>query len=179
MVSSNLTLMGFNEINRQVAKRTSKRKTSPNALRKHLKHLIDHEVIHMKEDTSSNLKITPTHYSLTKSFIELGEDLFVTNEGLDVKLLKEDLAQMSVSEASQKVAFILLNDALDSVRDSLVLDPKIADFKQVLKSARTRVSLEAYSSVMKESGKREEALKVLFEINKKLSSYVEVSVDSG
>ena len=90
-----------------------------------------------------------------------------------------ELGAMSVGEASRSVAFILLNDVLDEVRDSLVLDPKIADFKQVLKSARTRVSLEAYSSVMKESGKREEALKVLFEINKKLSSYVEVSVDSG
>jgi hypothetical protein len=54
--------MGFNEISRQVAKRTSKKKTSPNAFRKHLKHLIDHNVIQMKEDTSSNLKIIPTYY---------------------------------------------------------------------------------------------------------------------
>jgi hypothetical protein len=167
--------MGFNEISRQVAKRTSKKKTSPNAFRKHLKHLIDHNVIQMKEDTSSNLKIIPTYYSLTKSFIELGEDLFITNEGLDVKLLKEDLAQMSASEASQKVAFILLNDALDSVRDSIVLDPKIADFRLLLKSARIKVALDAYSSLIKDWGAREEALKVLGEVNAKLSSYTEFS----
>jgi hypothetical protein len=132
-------------------------------------------VIQVKEDTSSNLKITPTYYSLTKSFIELGEDLFVTNEGLDVELLKEELVQMSASEASRKVAFILLNDALDSVRDSIVLDPKIADFRLLLKSARIKVALDAYSSFIKDSGAREEALKVLGEVNAKMSSYTEFS----
>jgi uncharacterized protein YjgD (DUF1641 family) len=92
-----------------------------------------------------------------------------------VKLLKEDLAQMSASEASQKVAFILLNDALDSVRDSIVLDPKIADFRLLLKSARIKVALDAYSSLIKDWGAREEALKVLGEVNAKLSSYTEFS----
>jgi DNA-binding HxlR family transcriptional regulator len=167
--------MGFNEISRQVAKRTGKRKASPNALLKHLKHLIDHGVIQVKEDASSNLKITPTFYSLTENFVELGEDLFVVNDGLDVELLKEELAQMSASEASRQVAFIILNDALDSVRDSLVLDPKIADFKLLLKSARIKVALEAYSSLIRDSCKKEEALKVLGDINGKLSSYTEFS----
>jgi hypothetical protein len=73
------------------------------------------------------------------------------------------------------VAFILLNDALDSARDSLVLDPKIAEFKLLLKSARIKVALEAYSSIIKDSGVREEALKVLSGINTKLSSYTEFS----
>ena len=82
---------------------------------------------------------------------------------------------MSSSEASRKVAFILLNDALDSVRDSLVLDPKIADFRLLLKSARIRVALDAYSSLIKDLGVREEALKVLGEVNAKLSSYTQFS----
>jgi len=167
--------MGFNEISRQVAKRTGKRKVSPNALLKHLKHLIDNKVIQVKEDTSSRLKITPTFYSLTESFVELGKDLFVINDGLDVKLLKEDFAQMSVYNASRQVAFILLNDALDSVRDSLVLDPKIADFKLILKSTRIKVTLDAYSSFINDSGEREEALRVLGKVNAKLSSYSEFS----
>ncbi|MCX6654338.1 MAG: hypothetical protein NTY03_04355 [Candidatus Bathyarchaeota archaeon] len=116
-----------------------------------------------------------SYYSLTRSFIELGEDLFVTNEGLNGELLKEDLAKMSVSEASRKLAFILLNDALDSVKDSLVLNPKIADFRLLLKSARIKVTLEVYSSLIKDLGAREEALKVLSEVNAKLSSYTEFS----
>jgi predicted acetyltransferase len=167
--------LGFNEISRQVAKRTGKRKVSPNALRYHLKHLIEHKVIQVKEDSSSKLKITPTHYSLTESFIELGEDLFVTNDGLDVELLKEEFTSMSASEASRRVAFILLNDVLDSVRDSPVLDPKIADFKLVLKSARSKVALDAYSSLIRDSGKRGEALRVLGEVNEKLSDYTKFS----
>jgi hypothetical protein len=127
------------------------------------------------EDKASNLKIKPVQYSLTPIFIDLGKDLFITNEGLDAELLRKDLQAMSSSEASRKVAFILLNDALDSVRDSLVLDPKIADFRLLLKSARIRVALDAYSSLIKDLGVREEALKVLGEVNAKLSSYTQFS----
>ena len=67
----------------------------------------------------------------------------------------------------------MLNDVFDEMRDSLLLDPKIADFKQVLKSARTKVVLDAYSSVIEDLAKREEALKILGEINDNLSRYTE------
>ena len=171
--------LGFNEIRRELSLMTNNVNTSPNALNRHLKHLIENKVIQKKSDDESNLKIKPIHYSLTPAFTELAKDLFIVNQGLDVELLKEELKAMSVDEASRKVAFILLNDVIDEVRDSLVLDPKIAEFKQVLKSARTKVALDAYSSVINDSGNREEALIILSEINEKLSSYVDFGKDTG
>ena len=167
--------LGFNEIRRELSLMTNNVNTSPNALNRHLKHLMENRVIQKKIDDDSNLKIKPIRYSLTPTFTELAEDLFIVNQGLDVGLLKEDLKAMSVDEASRKVAFILLNDVLEEVRDSLVLDPKIADFKLLLKSARIKVALDAYSSFIKDSGAREEALKVLGEVNAQLSSYSEFS----
>jgi len=163
--------LGFNEIRKQLAQFTNNVNSSPNALKKHLDHLLSHSVIQKQEDKSSKMKITPTIYSLTSQFIELGDDLFNTNQGLDVELLKEELKEQSIADASRKVAFLLLNDTLDSVRDSLELDPKIADFKQLLKSARIKVVLDAYSSVVKDSGQQKEALKVLLGVNSKLSDY--------
>jgi len=88
-----------------------------------------------------------------------------------VDLLKEEGEKQPVAEASRKVAFILLNDTLDSVRDSLVLDSKIADFRQIVWSAQLKVVLNAYSSFIRDSGKQEEALSVLLEVNEKLSDF--------
>ena len=121
------------------------------------------------------MKITPVIYSLSPQFIELGEDLFITNQDLDVELMKEELKTQSVADASSKVAFILLNDTLDSVKDSEVLDLRVADFKQVLKSAWLKVMLNAYSSVIKDSGHQEHVLNILLEVNEKLSSYTNFS----
>jgi hypothetical protein len=163
--------LGFNEIRRQLPEMTDKVNPSPNALEKHLGHLMENKVIQRREDKESKLKIKPVIYSLTSEFIELGKNLFITNRGLDVEQLKGELTLMSISEASRSVTYILLNDTLDSVKDALTLDSKIADFKRLLKSARLKVVLDAYSMVVKNSGSMEEALSVLLGVNKRLSDF--------
>ena len=163
--------LGFNEIRRHIIQMTDNVNSSPNALKKHLDHLIGNKVIQKREDKASKMKITPVFFSLTSQFIKVGEDLFTANEGMDVELLKEEWKKQSVVDVSRQVALIILNNGLDSVRDSLILDPRIADFKQVLKSARLKIVLDAYSSIVKDLGQQKEALKFLLEINNKLSDF--------
>jgi DNA-binding HxlR family transcriptional regulator len=163
--------MGFNEIRRHLAYTTPQGNPSPNTLQKHLGHLIEHRVIQRREDKMSKMKIPQVIYSLTPEFIELGKDLFAANRGLDVGLLKMELRTRSVAEVSRDVAYILLRDAVDSVRDSLLLDPRIRDFKRALKSALLNAALDEFCMVVRDLGGREEALSVLLEVNEKLTSF--------
>ena len=52
--------MGFNEILRHLKKTAPESNPSPNALQKHLSHLIEHRVIQKRENKASNWKLTPS-----------------------------------------------------------------------------------------------------------------------
>jgi len=158
--------IGFNELFRKFKKLKGAPSFSKGTLGRHLEHLLKEQLIVVREDKDSRLKIKPRKYKLSPYFVEISQDM------LEHKLLDPiDALHAMRLEEIQPLTIVLIDIFLGNIceilKNTIKYPEKIADYQ------RTSVFyyhfenyMKAYRARVLENNEKEKALKTIDDFNK-------------
>lgn len=161
---------GFNELLRELNKLIEENPTqikgiSKKTLSDHLKHLLEKELIVVREIKGSKLKIKPRKYKLSPYFRDLGKDIVVfeyrTPEDLIKEMTKEKITPLTIMFID-----ILFETYTELLKNTLNYSEKISAYSRGIIYERFEILLKAYRKTVYDKMEKENALKIIDEHDK-------------
>ena len=161
---------GFNELVRDLDKLmkenpTDIKRISKNTLSNHLKHLLEKELIVVREEKDSKLKIKPRKYKLSPFFEDLGKDIvlfdYPTSEDLFKEITKERIAPLTIV-----LIDLLFEMCTELLKNTLKYSEKSSAYSRAISYKRIEVLLKAYRKSVYEKMEKENALNIIDEHDK-------------
>lgn len=157
---------GFNELYRELDKRKNRKlKTtvfSRQTLSQHLKHLLDKELIEVREDKDSYYKIKPRKYRLSKYLVEITKDLRPLEDLYYEEMLK-DYRLLETSPLTILLLRAYMRMGVEIFRKTLAFPEFFGMYQRDHVYTTIEILTKEYKTIIHERNESEKALKILDE----------------